>query len=346
QVAGEARAASKFATPVWDPGAEWERAGAWCGTSLPGNLDGPRLEVMFRGGGTGFQEGWPYVYWDYDPHSERIHAVAFSGRGLLDGPFSRARYGGVHYAARSSGASSPDGRYGVFTDPCNGDRLRVMDFKEQMVRTILPDAPLSGIQAVTFDSKNRLWTLFRGGRLAIVDIEAMKIASDIKLNTTDGIDMGFGASIALDEKKNRLYACGTMTRSGWHVWYFDMNDGGTFHGVLKGEKTGPQGGYAGPFDGYKGYGEGSVYFGPDDPDYRFLYMRITDTSTFVRLDLERRMVAACSGPPRGRNGPVKFIEEGAPNSMTSHVGPIWLPDGDFRLPGLREMPSIFYRRVK
>lgn len=59
---------------------------------------------------------------------------------------------------------------------------------------------------------------------------------------------------------------------------------------------GPNGGYPGPFDGYQDYAEQAVYFGPDDPDSRFLYMRCTYTGTFMRLDLEKRVVAACSGP--------------------------------------------------
>ena len=221
----------------------------------------------------------------------------------------------------------------------------MLDFKEQTVRTVVP--PGSGAQALVLNSKGQLLVLLARGQLRTVDLATGKVAGEITLKASDGLTLGFGKGLALDEKHNRLYASGGVTKEGsWHVWYFDLNDGGSFHGVLSGAGLGPNGGYAGPFDGYKGYPEQTVYFGPDDPDCRFLYMRCTDTSTFMRLDLEKRMVAACSGAPRNQSGPVQFIEAGAPNGTTSHMGAIWLPGGDFIMSGLRELPAPLYRRVK
>ncbi len=182
-----------------------------------------------------------------------------------------------------------------------------------------------------------------------MDAATAKQTKDIKLKATAGLDLGRGKGLAFDEKKGRLYASGTIVKKDgkqWHVWYFDLNDGGSFHGVLAGERTGASAVYAGPFDGFKGYAEHSIAFGPDDPEKRFLYMRLTDTKTFYRLDLEKRMVAACSGPPRGKAGPVMFIESGIPNGMVPHMAPIWLPGGDFLMPGLRSSPAPYFRRVK
>ena len=58
------------------------------------------------------------------------------------------------------------------------------------------------------------------------------------------------------------------------------------------------------------------------------------------------MVAAFSGPPKGQNGLAQFIESGKPNPTVSHVAPIWLPDGGFFMPGRREGPAPYFRRVK
>ncbi len=348
----------KFSTPIWHPDARWESAEPWTGggNACPSQLDGPRREIMYYAVATGFAEGGRFVYYGYDASSERIHTLAFSGCGLLDGPFSRARYGGCGYLCSVGGPKSADGRYSVFIDRRNGSRLRMMDFKEQMVSTIKLDRPWPGTQAMVLDSKGQVW-LYNRGRLLIVDLSTSKTVRDFTLKAKKGIDLG-GGSITLDEKKNRLYVGGCVRfnkgRPGapggdpkrWHVWYFDLNDGGSVHPVLSGDMAGPNPGYAGPFDTYKGYGECSVYFGPDDPEKRFLYMRVTDTSTFMRLDLEKRMVAACSGPPRGKNGPVMFIESGVPNKTVSHVGPRWLPGGDFIMPGVLGRPNKMYRRVK
>jgi hypothetical protein len=187
------------------------------------------------------------------------------------------------------------------------------------------------------------------GILTTIDPVTAKPVEEITLKGSVGFGFRYAQGLALDEKKGRLYTSGGIVKKDgkiWHVWYFDLNDGGSFHGVLAGEKCGADGTavLTGSFDTYRGYGESSISFGPDDPEKRFLYMRLTDTPTFVRLDLERRMVAACSGPPPKQNGPVQFIESGKPNGMVSHTGPIWLPGGDFIIPGKLEAP--FFRRVK
>jgi hypothetical protein len=45
----------------------------------------------------------------YDAATERAHLVAGSARGYLDGPFSRARFGGWDYTVRATSAASMSG---------------------------------------------------------------------------------------------------------------------------------------------------------------------------------------------------------------------------------------------
>jgi hypothetical protein len=298
----------------------------------------------------------PYPFYGYDARTERIHALSGGASGLLDGPLSRARNGGNHYFIRPYQTLSSDRRFFVLVDVGNGRSVRIIDLKEQMVRTALP--PGSGAQAAVFDSKGQVLVLTAKGEgrkweggVVTVDPATAKPVGEIALKASEGFRLDkYGAGLALDEKKGRLYTSGDILKKEgkqWHVWYFDLNDGGSWHGLLAGEKCGADGTarLTGPFDNFRGYGETSIAFGPDDPEKRFLYMRITDTHTFVRLDLEKRMVAACSGSSK-EQPLVMFIESGKPNAMVSHVGPIWLPNGDFIMPGVREGPAPYFRRVK
>jgi len=351
---------SGFDIPVWHPDARWERADDFAGVcSIPSDLGGPRQEVMWRGSFYTFQyplvylpgQIGPYPFRGYDAKTERIHALSGGASGLLDGPLSRARNGGYHYRIRPYQTLSSDRRFFVLADAGNGRSVRIIDLKEQMVRTALP--PGSGAQAAVFDSKGRVLVLTAKkvgrkweGRVVTVDAATAKPVKEMTLKASEGIRLDrYGAGLALDEKKGRLYASGDILKKDgkkWHVWYLDLNDGGSWHGVLAGEKA--MMAYTGPFDTYKGYGETSISFGPDDPEKRFLYVRITDTPTFVRLDLKRRMVAACSGPSK-EQPQVMFIESGKPNKIVSHVGPIWLPNGDFITPAVWG-PAPYFRRVK
>jgi RNA polymerase sigma-70 factor (ECF subfamily) len=343
---------SQFDTPVWHPDARWECDSKWAGTDLVSELGGPRQEAMYRYNFGHFEDpiafdaqGGPYGLRGYDAQKERLHFIAGSGRGFMDGPFSRARWGGIGYVSYSSSALSPDRRFQVRTDPANGGAVRILDFKEQIIRTALP--PGSGAQAMVINSKGEVLVLLGKGRLVTIDPVTAKTTGEITLMATDGLSLGFGKGLALDEKRNRLYASGTVVNQGgklWHVWYFDLNDGGSFHGVLAGEKSGPNNGYAGPFDGYKGYAEQSIAFGPDDPDRRFIYMQCTDTRVFMRLDLEKRIVAACSELPGNQ---VMFIEQGIPNIRDWHsAGPIWMSNGVFLLRNQHSGSVACFRRVK
>lgn len=339
-------AKSKFTTPVSDPSARWEReVEPWAAASgQVGNLDGPRREIMWRRGSPAFPfavEGGPHWLWYYDSNSERIHTMTAGARGSVDGPFNRARWTGTGYSMAGIIDRSPDGRFLLAAEPYiwKGP-IRVFDLKEQMVRSMTLPAGF-----MVFDSKGQLWNIFtKDGKIQQVDLTTVKVVSERVVEGLKGADLA--GNLALDEVHNRIYCSGTATaKHKWRVWYYDLNDNGSFHGVLSGAITGPGMSYCGPFDGYKGYPDVHVEFGPDDPERRYLYMNSTDTANFMRLDLEKQMVAAFTFDSKSRQG--WFIESGAPQDMgVSHLKASWLPNGDFIMPGVRSAPTMSYKRVK
>lgn len=337
-----AAAPRKFDTPVWHPDARWAYEGVVPMAAAYSETH-PLDAASWQG---------PSAFYRTELERRRVAQITSGAMGPMDGPFSRARFAGHGYVSHPGVAVSPDRRYMIRTDPYDGGAVRVLDFKEQMVRTVLPRG--SGVQALATNSRGEVLLLMGAGsgQLLTLDLATGKKVGETKLKAAHATDLGFGRGLALDEKRNRLYACGTVVDSGekgkpWHVWYFDLNDGGSFHGVLKGGVTGAlpsdgSGCYTGPFDGFIGYAEHSICWGPDDPEFRFLYLRMTDSPTFFRLDLERRIVGACSGPERGRvGGEAKFIESGRPNGTRAHMAPVWLDNGDFVMP-----TGEFYKRVK
>ena len=150
-------------------------------------------------------------------------------------------------------------------------------------------------------------------------------------------------SIAVDEVHGRLYACSNRQ---WSLWYWDMKDG-SFHGVIKfpgkddAARPGGMGGATpGPFKGVRFYNEGTLDFGPDDPQKRFLYMAQCDDHSFYRLDLEKEIVYALD-LKTGR-----FVDSGPARrpAVLFMLTPTWLADGSFftKYPG----GGQFYKRVK
>ncbi len=323
----------KFAVPVWHPDARWQIE-RFAGCEAPGHLDGARLEMeyysagllgpLYRGPGAG-----RYTFGSYDPNSERGHTVAGGARGYLDGPFSRARFGGWDYVVRSQAATSPDQRYHFFTDGYNGHVLRRLDLKEQEVRTLLPDT--RGLLGLAVNRDNKLLVLKQGGDLLLLDPDG-KTENGPKLRLEEQIKDQWGASLALDEAHDRLYATAYAPKR-WYIWYWDLKDG-SFHGVLPIAQEGqPQRGRnePGPFDGVNLYGEGSVLFGPDDTERRFLYAGRVDTWSFFRLDLEERQIWALTaeGGGKGEYGVARFINQGKPSRVPFYGGGRWLDDGSF-----------------
>lgn len=330
-----------FAIPIWDPEARWQLDpkpfsgfGSGSNSQVNGELGGPRQEVMLGA-------FYPKVFTRYDHSTERIHVVAYRSFGYLDGPFSRARTRGGSYSNYSRPGVSPDGRYRVEADPGNGYAIRVMDFATNMVSTLTVPNGLT-VQSLVVDSKGQV-VIFGSGRVVTIGIATNTVVSDITLKATQGLSLGAGKGLALDEVHNKLYASGTCD-GGWHVWYFDLNDGGSFHGVLSGGARGANGGYAGPFDTYAGYCEQNIWWGPDDPERRFLYMAVTDEPGPKRLDLQNRMVAIFSVDPNNPN--LLMFSESSTFIPASFIGfsllpGAWLPDGS----NISSAGSLF-RRVK
>lgn len=326
RVSRAADAPRKFDIPVWHPDARWQLdPEPFAGTILQGELDGPRRQVMWRWAlmpepCTRITEGGRYVCLSYDAATERYHVVAGSARGYLDGPFTRARFGGSSYSTRGEACASPDGRYLYIIDAYNQRAIRVLDLEKQEVRTIMRKAP--AVRDLVVHPDGRLLVVNTGELLILTPDGAL--ASRLPLEMKER-DTHLSFSAALDEVHNRLYA--TQYRAeNWYVWYWDLKDG-SFHGVLpraRDDEPKRKPNEAGPFKGTNLYNEGAVAFGPDDPEKRFLYLGRVDTDTFFRLDLEKEEIWAFSADD-GR-----FISSGAPRGKSSYgKPPLWLPDGSF-----------------
>ncbi|MCX7804771.1 MAG: sigma-70 family RNA polymerase sigma factor [Planctomycetota bacterium] len=368
QVAGEARAASKFATPVWDPGAEWEREGNFAGCGLMGYFDGPREGILAAdsiGLYNWFAEGADNRLRTYDPATERYYTVAGTTHGYLDGPFSRARFAingpNSGYVSSISSAMSPDGRYMYLSEGRLGV-LRRLDFQKREVVTISNDKRTCGAMAA--DSKGNLYIVGWSG--------GIRMSPDGKieqLNINPGDLIGHGFCIVYDEKNNRIYGANRGNQNFiaegdkryWYIGYWDLNAGGKFTGVLpqprKGEKTRAQKD-SGPFEGTWLHCPGGICWGPDDPDYRFLYYGGGDDHTFYRLDLEKKYWVVFGSPaprPPGnykaakaltncrfgdrKDLPCLYIQEWCGT-------PIFDADGNMYFPEALNQNLIRYRRVR
>jgi len=321
---------AKFDIPVWHADARWESkpVAFALDANLHAHLDGPRHEVMWghpiyprlRGGVQGVGR---YVFMSYDAERERYHAATCGAAGYLDGPFSRARlYVSDYHAGRHERAWSPDGRFYYMLADFHGQRIRSLDFAEQMVRTL----PAAG-RAFACGESGRLY-LVRGNppkTLAVLSpgpewkaLKTVALQGKVRLS-------GLGTSLAVDEKRGRLYAT-TYRAEPWYVWYWDLRDG-SVHGVLPNSKGKPGAraqGEAGPFEGAVLYNHGEVSWGPDDPDKRFLYVTRVDDTNLYRLDLQRKVMAVFS-VKEGR-----FVEEGKGDGQPLYMyPPHWFPDGSF-----------------
>ncbi|MFN4261616.1 MAG: hypothetical protein ACK4RK_20215 [Gemmataceae bacterium] len=321
---------AKFAVPVWHPDARWEVEEHFAGSSAPGFLDGPRRQSQPVAGKVdllyGVTQGGRNLLLSYDAETEMVHIVAGSARGYLDGPFSRARFGRNSYTARPRFVASPDRRYFYLLDAENQLALRRCDLEKQEVTTIRRSVKNFGGMAV--DGTGKL-LLIEGAKLLWLD-EAGKQEKSLRLNVEEPITGigGAGASLALDEKHGRLYATAFGSKQ-WYIWYWDLKDG-SFHGVLAmppkdgGRKTNE----AGPFEGTRLYNEGSVFFGPDDPDKRFLYTARIDTFGLFRLDLEKQQVAAMTvESQKGKPAVAYFIDEGSPSRAPIYGSARFADDG-------------------
>jgi len=364
---------SGFATPCTDPEAQWVKApnaelrqrlrppDAPAGSSADGmgcpggELDGPAgSQFMYRNSilPCGLQgvlsTGGRYVVISYDRATERCHGLTAGAAGLLDGPFSRARFHTTDYTPRGnmSERPSPDGRYLYLVDGNYGAaRLRCLDYESRTVSS-LPTGSKSPMGVLSVDGQGRVYTVNYAKELVILDPadkwqkpRIVKLQMDEKANESF---RGVSNSIAVDEIHGRLYAC---TNRKWYLWYWDLKDG-SFHGVIaypargEGRPGGQHGAAPGPFKGTRFYGEGSLDWGPDDPQKRFLYMAQCDDRSFYRLDLEKEIVSALDL----KSG--RFVDDGPPRrpNVLYMLTPTWLPDGSFFTKYPRG--GQYYKRVK
>lgn len=267
---------------------------------------------------------------------------------MLDGPLSRARFGGTDYSHRSRGAGSPDGRYVFLTEPYFGGALRRIDLVEQEIKTI-PMPPKTGIGGMTADNEGHLIILVAySDRLAFLNAEG-KIEKELKLDMQEQVGGAtFPCYLNMDDVNGRIYASGYGSKK-WYVWYWDLKDG-SFHGVLPiSQKDDPgkrKRNEAGPFKGTDLYNEMGSYFGPDDPKRNFLYVSPNDTMTFFRLDLSKEEIWACTR----EKDCVRFIGSGLPSglggseSWGSHLN----AEGDivFSVPHWNGAQLVRLRRIK
>jgi RNA polymerase sigma factor (sigma-70 family) len=306
---------SKFAIPVWHPDVRWSpKCERFIGSGARGFLGGKASEAMWYGDGLGagrcaYGSGaGPYGCTSYDPATGRFHLVAGASRGLLDGPFSRARFGGSDYSHRPRGATSPDGRYVFVSEPYFGQALRRMDLVKQEIKTV-PMPPKTGIGGMAADSQGRLLVLVAySDKLIFIDGDGKQV-QELKLDMQEKVgDATFPCCLNLDEKNNRVYGSGYGVQK-WYIWYWDLKDG-SFHGVLPIPQQGEakrNKDEAGPFKGTVLYKEMGTWFGPpDDPEKNFLYVTPNDCMTFFRLDLAKQEVWGCTSDKDG----IRFIGSG------------------------------------
>jgi len=344
-------ATARFDIPVWHPDARWELAPSpfALDTNLRAHLDGPRHELMWghpiypRLHG-GFQGVGRYVFMSYDDRTDRYHAITGGAAGYLDGPFSRARfYVEDYHAGRHERAWSPDARFYYMLASFYGQRIRSLDFAEQMVRTL----PVEGLAFACGD----------GGKVYAVQghnpAETFAVLSpgpEWKLLRTGPLQghvklSALGTSLAVDEQRDRLYGT-TYRAEPSYVWYWDLEDG-SLHGVLPnsaGQPDARQQGEAGPFRGTVLYNHGEICWGPDDPQKRFLYVTRVDDANLYRLDLDREIISVFSAE-EGR-----FVDEGKGDGSPLYVyPPHWFPDGSFLgfVPWYMSPPQCkFFKRVQ
>jgi RNA polymerase sigma-70 factor (ECF subfamily) len=294
----------QFDTPAWHPEARWSAKPEplMGGGGFGGPLDGPRLDVQTVYGGTMSRLGWcivggPYMFSSYDPELERLHAVAGSASGVMDGPFSRARIAGPWaYMDEPGCTSTPDGRYLFVTERYNEHVIRRMDLEKQMVVSI--PRPKGWLMNIFADNKGRLYVVMHGGETFVCDFDG-KVEKKIKLQTP-------GAGIFLfDAVNDRLYWGTKGGKTQWFLGYFDMKAGdGVFHGVLpcdmERNKKNWMRAVPAPFKDFGAYTQvDNLSFGPDDPERNFIYMRNCDTTQHFRLDLKKEEVWVLTQEPDG-----------------------------------------------
>ncbi len=341
---------NKFSTPVTASDAEWHLDGVWAGCGVKGYLDGPRKEIfVFTGPSTKMWFEWAgdFNLRKYEKEIDRYLTVTGGARGWLDGPFTRARFGGWSYG--SSGvrtAGSPDGRYLYMVDL---GRLRVLDMEKRTVRTLLDKV---NAVAVSVDKKGNAWIFSWGGGLRIVNVEGKVLETrSLPGNFEKQPLIGHGFCARLDEENDRLWG---MKRNGLYLWYWDFKQAGKVVPVLwdYGKKSRGKC-VTGPFEGTQMHCPAGFAFGPDDPDKLFGYVGGGDDTTFYRLDFKKKEWVMFGPPKEHEKKPFKvfrFVHHKGKfpcNSIVSWCGtPGWDEEGNIYLGVALGARTIRYKRVK
>lgn len=317
------RAGESFSVGLHDPGARWERE-HFAGIGLQSDLDGPRLEMRSRAPPSPyfFMEGsGDFVLKIYDAATERFEVLAGSARGDLDGPFSRARFGGYGYSVPLSMACSLDARY-LYMLEGSTKKLRRLDFEAEWVDTIPVDVTLS--VALDVDTAGRIYLAGYDG-IRVIEDDGSLVAS----HALGGVQPQHGFDIALDEANNRLYGANRCAGE-WQVWYWDLGDG-SFHGLIRvppNDETNRN--HSATFAEANLLCPGGLAFGPEDPERRHLFLGGGDNTTFYRLDLFDEVVDFFGPLDRTQPGPYRdlaFVEgERLPfGSVSTWAGlPVWV----------------------
>jgi len=337
-----------FSIPVSHGDARWMRRGRFAGLGIQGYLDGPRLQMRSYNppGRFGFFEtGGEYVFRAYDEQTGRYITLAGSARGYLDGPFSRARFGGWGYSATLRAACAPDGSLYVL-EPLLGV-VRRLDFEREQVTTVTHET--DGARALAFDELGVLYLAGYGNTIRRVHPSG---ASDTQSIEPAFISHGFG--VAMDNKHDRLYGANRCA-GNWYVWYWDLASQGKFVGVLAipGEgETKRALNATGPFEGTWLHCPSGIAFGPDDPDHRYLYYGGGDNTTFFRLDLVKQWIDTWGPVDPSQSAPftdLTWVE--APGkfpfkSVVSWAGTPGWDEGDIYLGDAIWPDLIRFERVK
>jgi len=346
-----------FSTPAWDTSARWE-------VSHLGGGGGPDmfLEGQAKGAGTnafsfsyteagtagaGYlsREGNRNFFGWLDMQTKRVHAVAGSGFGYMDGPFSRARFGLWGYLFHPGAAFSKDGRYLYVTDKCGPlHTLRRLDFEQQMVATLMPTLSTE-YRGLATDSTGKIYVISGSCKLMVLTPDG-QIEKTVQLDTADGKITGFtnhSLCITVDETHQRLY-CNQSTKN-WYVFYWDLSDL-SFHGVVPRDSVQRYKDVPGSFAGTGWYFEGGhLSFGPDDPEKRFLYLGRNDTWELFRLDLERKWVASVrTQSTKGQPTIMSFVDTLPTSKIGVYSSFRWIGNGSFLAGGWGA--SQLYKRIR
>jgi hypothetical protein len=340
-----------FSTPAWDSSSRWEVTRNGGCDAVEMFLEGEARDALASSFGFSYTEagtlgkgylsaegGRNFIGW-YDVVSNRLHCIAGSGHGFLDGPFSRARFGLWHYTWHPAAAFSKDGRYMYMTDK-SGSRhsLRQLDFEQQIVTTLIPSVN-GTYRGLATGADGKIYLISSSCMLMVLSSNG-QVEKTVQLDTANGPITGFtphALPITIDDTNNRLY-CNQSTRS-WYVSYWDLSDL-SFHGVVPKSVARRGRNAPGSFEGTDWYDEGShISFGPDDPDKRFLYMARNDTHTMFRLDLQREWVSGV----RLSGTSLSFVDTLPISNINLYASFRWIGNGSF-LAGPRA--SSLYTRIQ